>query len=289
MSRNSYKEKLIHGTPTFPIAIYEKHFSEDIDILAPLHYHREFELLIATSPSLCINLENTSYTLKKGEGLFINSGLLHVIRAASPQESCFIAVVFDISLLCSEMENIYLKYLQNIIEQTIHVQPKLSEKAAGLVFEIATLFQHAQPGYELLIKARLLEIFFCLIKNSPPAAAPVYSPKRQLVKDVLRYIRENYAKPITLQSIADSVHLSKGYLCRLFSSMADVSPIVYLNRYRIEQSTELLLKSHASISEIALQCGFNHVSYFDKMFLRFIGCTPAQYRKNALKNQDILS
>ena len=82
MHRNDFREQKIHGIPAFPIAIYRAHFESNIDILAPLHYHNEFELLIATKGDITVQIEENTYVIKEDEGLFINSGLLHLITSA---------------------------------------------------------------------------------------------------------------------------------------------------------------------------------------------------------------
>ena len=105
------------------------------------------------------------------------------------------------------------------------------------------------------------------------------SSKRLLIKNILDYIEENYAEPITLNTLADRVHISKEYLCRIFSSMSESSPIEYLNRYRIQKSAYMLMSTSKRVSEISLSCGFNSSSYFNKLFLRYMGCTPTEYRK----------
>ncbi|RGF95145.1 AraC family transcriptional regulator [Firmicutes bacterium AM55-24TS] len=72
--------------------------------------------------------------------------------------------------------------------------------------------------------------------------------------------------------------MSKEHLCCIFRDISDTSPIVYLNRYRTTQSAYMLRNTNKSISEISSLCGFNNGSYFDKMFMRFMKCTPSEYR-----------
>ncbi len=279
MNKNQLRELLNHGTPAFPVAMYNNFFEEDTTVLAPLHYHNEFELFLATKGDILVQLEDTSYILKEGEGIFINSDLLHTITANSAGKHSFIALVFDASFICSKYEVIYSKYILPVMSGEITVFPMLPDNICKQITDIFHIFTSEEIGYELQIKNAVLSIFTDLLKHSASTDISIPNAKSQLIKTVLNYIDENYADNITLQSMADSAHISREYLCRIFGTMSDVSPIVYLNRYRVRQSTLLLTNTDKTISEIATLCGFNGSSYYNKMFLRFIGCTPKEYRK----------
>ena len=124
-----------------------------------------------------------------------------------------------------------------------------------------------------------MNMMYECIKDSKIIHTQSENSKEKLVKNVIDYIHQHYEKQITLKELADYVHISKEYLCRIFAEVSDDSPIVYLNRYRVVQSADMLLNSHKTISEIASLCGFNSNSYFDKMFMRFVGLSPKEYRK----------
>ena len=68
---------------------------------------------------------------------------------------------------------------------------------------------------------------------------------------------------------------------RCFDRCIGVSPIQYLNNYRLHMAAEMLLSTKASILEISENCGFNSAAYFSKLFSEAMGCTPHQYRTDA--------
>lgn len=282
MERENLKEPLQHGTSDFPIALYNKYFDQQCDLLAPLHYHKEFELTVVTKGNVKVQLENKTYTLSKGEGVFINSGLIHMISAADKTEHSFIAIVFDYTLLCTESDKIFVSYIQHVINRSLLLPFSLSKEICEKIQEISVMFEEAGFGYEFYIKSALNYIFYQLLKDAKKAAVPVQNAKSGIIKGVIDYIRENYPKIISLQELAEQANTSKEYLCRIFNEMTDISPIVYLNRYRIQQSAFLLLDSSHSISDIALSCGFNNSSYYNKLFMRYMGCTPTEFRKRSI-------
>ena len=246
--------------------------------MAYLHYHNEFELLLATRGTLCVQMEEANYIILEGEGIFINSGRLHSISSHGEGEHEFIAVVFDYTLLCSKQEAAFTRYFQPLILGTLKINEKLPPNICQLINTICEVYEADSFGKELYMKQLLLNVFYLLMKDAESIKPEIETGKSLLVKEVLDYIKCNYTDPISLTHMAKQVHVSKEYLCRIFRTLSDSSPIEYLNRYRIHQSTFLLAQSNKSISEIAEACGFNHSSYYGKLFYIYMGCTPTEYR-----------
>ncbi len=95
---------------------------------------------------------------------------------------------------------------------------------------------------------------------------------------VIGFIRENYASPIGLSDAAEFAKLSENHLSTLFREEAGINFLQYLNAYRINKAVELMKKEGLNISEIAISCGFPTPGYFAKIFKRFLGQSPTQYR-----------
>ncbi|MDO4364036.1 MAG: AraC family transcriptional regulator, partial [Clostridia bacterium] len=109
----------------------------------------------------------------------------------------------------------------------------------------------------------------------------VYRKNKQ-IKRVLTKIRNDYSKPLTLDDLAREAHLNSQYFCRAFKELTGKSPIDYLNYYRIECAAEQLRLPDLSVTEVALSCGFNDLSYFNRMFKRRKNMTPTQYRNKIM-------
>lgn len=281
MEKEALKETLLHGTADFPLAVYPMLFEKKQQVLAHLHYHNEFELLVATRGSICVQTEEQTCSLPEGTGIFLNSGVLHTILAPEnePEEHGFIAVVFDYSLLCQPKDAVWNNYIQPLLHGTLEISPLLPPVICEAVRSLCDIYQSDTFGKELSIKEYLFHIFFLLMKDARITKLSSQTTKSTIVKEVLDYIKQNYAEPLTLQQLAEQAHVSREYLCRVFHALSGSSPIEYLNHYRIRQSTFLLLQTDQTISDIALSCGFSHSSYYGKLFLQSMGCTPTAYRK----------
>ena len=110
--------------------------------------------------------------------------------------------------------------------------------------------------------------------------------KRQQIKRVLSKIKNDYSQPLTLSELAETARLNPQYLCRAFRQVTGKTPIDYLNYYRIECAAEKLCYTNLSVTEIALSCGFNDLSYFNRLFKRHKNASPSAFRKryNSIKN-----
>ncbi|NLU08393.1 MAG: helix-turn-helix transcriptional regulator, partial [Clostridiales bacterium] len=93
------------------------------------------------------------------------------------------------------------------------------------------------------------------------------------------YINKNYRNNITLDTVANMVHLNSSYFSSIFKKEIGMNFSSYLNKIRIEQSMFLLRNTDYSILNIALEVGFEDQSYFSKVFKNFTGMTPKQYRQ----------
>jgi two-component system response regulator YesN len=94
----------------------------------------------------------------------------------------------------------------------------------------------------------------------------------------LRYIREHYARPITLDDAAHSVFLSPFYLSHTFKDELGITFIEYLTRVRMEEAKKLLSDKSLSMQAIAEGVGYDDASYFSKVFKKNVGVTPNKYR-----------
>ena len=102
---------------------------------------------------------------------------------------------------------------------------------------------------------------------------------QRLVRKAMAYLHQHYAEPISRQDIARHVGMDEDYLTTCFRQELGVTPIAYLNRYRISQAKRLLTETTKSITEIALEVGFSDSGYFSRVFRRETGRSPEAYRR----------
>jgi len=102
---------------------------------------------------------------------------------------------------------------------------------------------------------------------------------QQLVLKAMAYIHTHYAEPISLSDLAAYVGLGERHLGRCFRQETGVTPITYLNRYRIQQAKMSLELEDRTITQVAQDVGFSDSSYFARVFRREVGVSPSAYRQ----------
>jgi AraC-like DNA-binding protein len=105
---------------------------------------------------------------------------------------------------------------------------------------------------------------------------------QRLVRKAMAYVQQNYQQTLTRQDLARYVGMSDDYLTYCFRQELGMTPIAYLNRYRITQAKRLLKESDATITQIALDVGFSDSGYFSRVFRREAGMSPDAYRRRIL-------
>jgi len=286
-----YEEQIKHNTKELPIALHQLSYPEGTDILFYLHWHKEFEFFVVTEGIIEFTMENKTYELKEGDCVFINSNLYHSAKSFNKQKCSFFAVDFSYEFLEPNIHTqFFRKYIRPILNENflfceiIHLNdtPCISwqVKVIRHLFEINECGEDNLISFELLLKSRIYTIWELYYRHGivrKREEEKNFASELRL-RPVITYIKKNYSYEITLSDLAQILPMSEGQFCRIFKKVMKVSPFQYIMHYRIMQSLNLLIETDKKISEIANLCGFNNISYYNKVFFKFIGCTPSEYR-----------
>ncbi len=280
----SVYERLKPGTPGFPVGIYNTKYPNGFWLYP--HIHREFELLVIKCGTGVMYIDNNEYLIREGNGVFVNSGQLHLGERANDEPCEFYAIVFAPETMSDlGTDAVTEKYIRPIVNKKITPPSYLSREPPWQrdILEIADAVEKINsekiPASELAAKAKLMEAWRLLYLHSEEREQ---SPKQGIIDGMItamEYIRAEYASPLTLGGIAEHVSMSSGHFCRSFSEVMHETPFAYLMRIRVENARRLLREGRIPISEVAEKCGFNSFSYFSKCFREEVGCTPSQYQK----------
>ena len=97
-----------------------------------------------------------------------------------------------------------------------------------------------------------------------------------------QFVEMNFQKPIDTQQIADEVNLTLPAFCRYFKKATKVTYTDFVNQYRVQYAKKLLIQDK-NVTETCFECGFESLSYFNRIFKKFAGESPSEFRKNRLK------
>ncbi|OOM74782.1 bifunctional transcriptional activator/DNA repair enzyme AdaA [Clostridium puniceum] len=285
---DNLQETVKHGSYDFPLAIYTDSFNLFEEGYIRWHWHKELQFSYSLYDKVVVFIEDEKITLAPGEGIMINSNVLHQIKPYDNSNCMMFSLNFDPALIGgAEASLIEKKYLIPIIESKnlkfISLKPNIQwqKKILDYLKVIFALSNEKNYGYELEMKNYLGILWLNLAREIKEeirdSAATIYNDNER-VKLAMQYIHKYYADNVLLDNIAMAANISKSECCRSFKRILKITPFEYLMEYRISKACELLLKNNESISNIAFDVGFNGISYFGKVFKKYRNCTPSEYR-----------
>lgn len=280
------KEKAIRGETLFSVGFYRINDITSVQIL-PYHWHEEFEILYMRKGTANFHIDDEIIELKEGHATFINGGRLHSGIAEKGQSCSYDAIVFEPETLagiydrCIEYLN-DIKMNKIIIESVFTGKNLWEQELLKNIKEISDCFSTNSYGYHLAIKGRLLLLFSIILANgaytvNTKGKSPLTGNMERL-KKVIQYIQDHYQDKIMLDDLATQLNMSRHYFCRYFKKLTGITPVDYINCYRIGRAAALIETTDISIMEAGLESGFNNLSYFIKTFKKFKNCTPSEYR-----------
>lgn len=279
------RELVQHGSALFPIACY----AEDLESYAVAwHWHEEFEYILAVQGPLNVNVGKTRLTLQTGQGVLINSGVLHAVEQAGTSGAMLHSGVFHPRLVGGMDTIFWQKLIRPLLQPGAPAffwleeeEPRQRQVLAHLrnawnaVAEEPFDYEN-QVRYHLSAALRLLSIQ-CADEKRKVSRQEQIAAER--MKQMLRFVEEHYAEELTVERIAADAALSESACLRSFRQVLGITPIQYVKQFRVEKAAELLRSTQLKTGEIGAECGFADGSYFIKTFREIKHCTPKEYRR----------
>ena len=288
------QEMKIHGNIDFPVMVYPVTLSDVYLRLIRWHWHPEIELIYVLDGKVEALIDEESFVLEPGHGIMVNQNVLHAFRRIEGYEAVFFSIVFHPCFIFGYgTAALSVKYMNPIVNNPdmkyliLQDGDSHTDPIIDCMKQVQSLYDTHEFGYEIACKATLCNLWHVLLKLPQHSKASVAKTKRilndeQRIKDAILFIEEHFAEPITLDEIAESIHISKSECCRCFQRVLRVTPFEYLLKYRIFYATKLMQQQDpaaSSISNLAITVGFGNISYFNKVFKRVLNMTPTEYKK----------
>ncbi len=256
-----------------PIVLWHKVGGE---LITALHNHSEFEISIRTRGASEIIIGSKKFEAGEGDIFLKNPFEPHSSKSLDEGGYCF---CFDCSLIADE--TIAEAFKNETLRIANHI-PQSDKNAA----EIKRLFMNVVECYmrngeymELEIKAHISLFIAFLMENGYVERVDKVSKAETFYKKVFKYILQNYTRNITSKDVADALSYNHSYFCRKFQNCFNRKFYDYLNMYRIFESKKLFLDKEKTITQIAMECGFNNQTYFAKCFKKYTGILPSEYKQ----------
>lgn len=285
----SLKEAVQHGDFLLPLDIYKTRMPDFFNSF-PMHWHEEIEIVYVKGGFVEFNIDLETYVAEEGDIALIPPCVLHSFKQYMGNSANMLTMLFNMSMLTNNSTDACsIRYFTPFYERQLSIpyiikreHPSYS-RIRNIYLSIVDTFENKGEFYELIIKSKLYELFYiffseCFEKIDYDTTLKNNTTKN--IKAILDYISENYMNSITIEELAASVNLSKHYFMRFFKKYMGTTCIEYINDYRLNIATNLLLTTNAQITEIATSIGITNLSYFNRIFKKKYNMTPKEYRRS---------
>ena len=147
-------------------------------------------------------------------------------------------------------------------------------------------FRNRPPFYEMRLRENLLHVIILLFEfgyiREPQEGHSTFINRLQL-RNALQYIAEHYREKIRVADLAGLSGFSESYFMSFFKQYVGMSCIQYINHYRVQKAAHALEETSQPVMEIAMDHGFDNISYFNLQFRKEFGMTPREFRSQHRK------
>ena len=283
-------QTISHGKKTFPFNVYHVCIPDWMKKY-PLHWHDEFEMIFIQKGQGYFSVNGYKNVCQAGDLILVPPGSIHSIDQNKNDFVEYFNIIFSFSLLEENPDShCFRNYLNQLSENDcmkdlfLRADSPICKKLTPLVCDLIEHRHEEYSGYEMMIKSRLYEILYILFnENLNDKKISTHNQREKenalRLKKILSYMKEHFAEKITIEEISNIASLSESRFMTFFKNQTGTSFIKYLNDYRLEAAAEQLLQTRKSITQIALENGFENISYFVRAFKNKYNCTPHDYRK----------
>ena len=280
------KENKPHGTKDDPFSTYHiKNAGRSFQI--PVHWHDELEIIYVKGGFLTVSISGESYIGKPGDAFVVSPGNLHLMGSDTGTVDYY-TFLFPLKNLSFRADDLFEeKLLEPLNSGHLMINPRINDTAKELCEQLIEVYelknQESESQLTAQIKTKIILLQFILemwkkgfiIENDT-------NGRNTVEKEMVSYIQQNYTGKISLKEFGEQFHLSEKYISRYFKEHFHITLSQYVTYLRLEHAKQLLQDTDIPVTEVAMQSGYQNVSYFIRNFKKTYEISPLKYRNNML-------
>ena len=247
------------------------------------HFHPWWEILYIESGERTFFYANRTLHILAGTFLCIAPGILH--RAVNPEgEVCRLYNVYfadsNIPLDENSARFSMIAPVLQAINPCVAILPEVQTYVTDLFSKMGQEILSCESGWENMAWSYLYQIIVTVSrqKTRPGVAVQPAAEMSGRISAVIDFLNMNYAKEVSLSSVAERFGVSASHLSRSFREATHFGFVEYVNSLRITKACRLLSETNLSVLDISMQCGFGSLTQFGRCFRALTGTKPLSYR-----------
>jgi AraC-like DNA-binding protein len=271
--------------PTIKSGVFQQSFDK-----REWHYHDSYELIMISEGTGQRIVGDQMSGFEPGDLLFMGRNLPHLwisdpVHIDPGSDRCVetIFVQFEDSLFNDQMIHLpEFAHVRAAIEKSSRgcsILGKTRDVISGLMMQVPYLDGFGQIINLLTILNEIGQSSAIHFLASEQYSNPVQITASKRVQTIRNHCIKNHQQPVNLNELANMVSMQPASLCRMFKQETGLTITEYQNRVRIDLASKMLMNGALKIEEIAYECGYNTISFFNRQFKKIHGISPNIYRK----------
>jgi len=256
------------------LMIFKPEFKCDPDRVSFFHWHENAEFLYVLDDGFKVLIDGIMYEAKKGDLIFIGEYSVH----------CFICKKFmELRLGQFSLPLLFDGYADikpiktHITAEEISKDPVFHDRIMHLIEIMKTIGNVTKGDKNPFAKSVFSAFYFALMEKFPSTNQnDSLKKERKEFYKIIEFVNENIIGDITIMSISKSLYMDRGKVSKIFSKYSGMSINDYINKVRVSKANELL-ENGCSVTEAALESGFQSVRTFNNVYKELMGITPSKY------------
>jgi AraC-like DNA-binding protein len=272
--------------PEFPLAVIEYDSNADSD---RMHWHDYLEIAAVLEGEGAFQFGRRSLPAAPGDVFFIDNIQPHVAVANPGSSLRLLLVLFRPELIagpgCRELDEGYLapfRFDDRSASPRICGESALAAELRPILEELLGIFRRGDPAERHLADATLRRVLGLVNRDRGShtvAAVRAAGDRRGQIRPVLAYVDGHCGESITLDDVAELVHVSPSRVRHVFRDATGVGFKQYVTQIRVAEAKRLLLTTDRSVAEIAAEVSYTNLHQFYRVFYRSSAMSPGEYRR----------
>ena len=278
------KENKPHGTKDDPFSTYHiENRGQSFQI--PVHWHDELEIIYVKSGFLTVNISGENYIGKPGDAFVVSPGNLHFMGSQTGTVDYF-TFLFPLKYIAFRSDDMLDdKLIEPLNSGHLMISPEIKDTVKEQCEQLAGVYaaeiDESESKITGQIKKKIILLQFIhelwkkgfIVENDTTG-------RNTVEKEMISYIQQNYTGKILLREFGEQFHLSEKYISRYFKEHFHITLSQYVTYLRLEHAKQMLQETDISVTEVAMQSGYQNISYFIRSFKKSYGVSPLKYRKS---------